>query len=84
MAGRGQFGEVASVSNCTDYQSRRLNIRVAGAKGKGGKFAHTLNGTVRVCTPTALAAVAAQAAVAAAAAAGCCCWCCRCRCQSCC
>ena len=27
MPGRGEFGEVTSTSNCTDYQARRLNIR---------------------------------------------------------
>ena len=27
MPGRGEFGEVTSTCNCTDYQARRLNIR---------------------------------------------------------
>ena len=27
MPGMGRFGEISSASNCTDYQSRRLNIR---------------------------------------------------------
>ena len=27
MPGRGGYGEVTSASNCTDYQSRRLNIK---------------------------------------------------------
>jgi seryl-tRNA synthetase len=27
MPSRGDYGEVTSASNCTDYQSRRLNIR---------------------------------------------------------
>ncbi|CAG8536057.1 12685_t:CDS:2, partial [Acaulospora morrowiae] len=27
MPGRGRWGEISSASNCTDYQSRRLNIR---------------------------------------------------------
>lgn len=42
--GKGGWGEVTSTSNCTDYQARRLNIRV---KGKDGtvRLAHTLNGT---------------------------------------
>ena len=42
--GKGGYGEVTSTSNCTDYQSRRLNVRV---KGKDGTlaYAHTLNGT---------------------------------------
>eukprot|EP01130_Rhizamoeba_saxonica_P010515 TRINITY_DN4309_c0_g1_i1.p1 TRINITY_DN4309_c0_g1~~TRINITY_DN4309_c0_g1_i1.p1 ORF type:complete len:457 (+),score=90.69 TRINITY_DN4309_c0_g1_i1:110-1480(+) len=37
------FGEVTSCSNCTDYQARRLNIRL---KEKGPhSYLHTLNGT---------------------------------------
>eukprot|EP01051_Picozoa_sp_SAG22_P011793 SAG22_NODE_1166_length_5291_cov_4.322227_3_plen_369_part_00 len=45
MPGKGEFGEVASISTCTDYQSRRLNIRVAKTKTSASTFAHTLNGT---------------------------------------
>lgn len=46
MPGRGTFGEVSSASNCTDYQSRRLNTRYSHKAGGGGsKHAHTLNGT---------------------------------------
>ncbi len=48
MPGRGdggEFGEVTSASNCTDYQARRLNIRYKRAGEKGTHFVHTLNGT---------------------------------------
>jgi seryl-tRNA synthetase len=48
MPGRGtagEWGEVTSTSNCTDYQSRRLGIRFKKAGEKGTTFAHTLNGT---------------------------------------
>lgn len=48
MPGRGEageYGEVTSTSNCTDYQSRRLNIRYKKKGEKGTHFAHTLNGT---------------------------------------
>jgi seryl-tRNA synthetase len=48
MPGRGdggQWGEVTSTSNCTDYQSRRLNVRYKNPGEKGTKFVHTLNGT---------------------------------------
>jgi seryl-tRNA synthetase len=50
MPGRddgGGYGEVTSTSNCTDYQSRRLNIRYrpADKEVKGTRFVHTLNGT---------------------------------------
>jgi len=46
MPGRnnGEWGEVTSTSNCTDYQSRRLNIRYKDDDGKN-KFVHLLNGT---------------------------------------
>ncbi len=48
MPGRGdggEYGEVTSTSNCTDYQSRRLDIRYRTAGEKGTRFVHTLNGT---------------------------------------
>lgn len=48
MPGRGEsgeYGEVTSTSDCTDYQSRRLNIRYKPAGQKGTRFVHTLNGT---------------------------------------
>lgn len=40
----GEFRELTSCSNCTDFQARNLNIRM---KGKDGKIEilHTLNGT---------------------------------------
>jgi seryl-tRNA synthetase len=48
MPGRGdngEFGEVTSASNCTDYQSRRLDIRYKNKGEKGTALVHTLNGT---------------------------------------
>ncbi len=48
MPGRGdggEFGEVTSTSNCTDYQARRLGIRYRKKGEKGTHFVHTLNGT---------------------------------------
>lgn len=51
MPGRGdggEWGEITSTSNCTDFQSRRLNIRYTrtGADGKKERgYAHLLNGT---------------------------------------
>lgn len=42
--GAGDWGEVTSTSNCTDYQARRLNIKVRRKDG-GLEFVHTLNGT---------------------------------------
>ncbi|XP_041979417.1 serine--tRNA ligase, mitochondrial [Aricia agestis] len=43
MPGRKNFGEISSCSNCTDYQSRRLNIKYIDGNTKS--FVHTLNGT---------------------------------------
>jgi seryl-tRNA synthetase len=40
----GDWGEVTSTSNCTDYQARRLNIKYRDEEGKN-KFVHMLNGT---------------------------------------
>ena len=46
MPGRngGEWGEVTSTSNCTDYQARRLNVKYKDEDGKN-KFVHMLNGT---------------------------------------
>jgi seryl-tRNA synthetase len=52
MPGRGnggEYGEVTSTSNCTDFQARRLNIRYKSAGQKGTHVAHTLNGTAISC-----------------------------------
>ncbi|QEL13892.1 serine--tRNA ligase [Limnoglobus roseus] len=51
----GEYGEVTSTSNCTDYQSRRLNIRYRPSGQKGTKFVHTLNGTAVACTRAMIA-----------------------------
>ena len=48
MPGRGdagEWGEVTSTSNCTDYQARRLALRFRRPGEKGTQFVHTLNGT---------------------------------------
>jgi seryl-tRNA synthetase len=42
---RGDWGEVTSTSNCTDYQARRLRIRFRREGGKKPELVHTLNGT---------------------------------------
>jgi len=58
MPGRGEggeYGEVTSTSNCTDYQARRLAIRYRTGE-KGTAFVHTLNGTA-VAISRALVAV---------------------------
>ncbi len=58
MPGRGdngEYGEVTSTSNCTDYQARNLNIRYKDDDGKA-KYVHMLNGTA-VAVSRALVAV---------------------------
>lgn len=52
---KGEYGEVTSTSNCTDYQARRLNIRYKVPGQKGTRFAHTLNGTAVAVTRAILA-----------------------------
>ncbi|XP_067170491.1 serine--tRNA ligase, mitochondrial [Apteryx mantelli] len=44
MPGRGKYGEISSASNCTDFQSRRLNIMYSDGTGQL-RHAHTVNGT---------------------------------------
>src|SRR5580704_8512303 len=58
MPGRGEageYGEVTSASNCTDYQARRLGIRCKGGDRKGTHFVHTLNGTAVAATRAIIA-----------------------------
>jgi seryl-tRNA synthetase len=58
MPGRGasgEYGEVTSTSNCTDYQARRLNIRYKVPGQKGARFVHTLNGTAVAASRAILA-----------------------------
>jgi seryl-tRNA synthetase len=41
----GDWGEVTSASNCTDFQARRLKIRFRRKGTRKNEFVHTLNGT---------------------------------------
>jgi len=54
--GYGNWGEITSTSNCTDYQSRRLNIRYRPKDGGRSQFVHMLNGTA-VAVSRALIAI---------------------------
>jgi seryl-tRNA synthetase len=45
MPGQNCYRETHSTSNCTDYQSRRLNIKFRSSSGDKSQFVHTLNGT---------------------------------------
>ena len=58
MPGRGEageWGEITSASNCTDFQARRLNIRCKSPEWKGTKYVHTLNGTAIAVTRAIIA-----------------------------
>lgn len=50
---QGKYREVSSASNCTEFQSRRLDIRIRGAEGTSP--AATLNGTLCAMTRTIIA-----------------------------
>jgi seryl-tRNA synthetase len=52
----GEFREIGSNSNCTDYQARRLNIRYRMKEGQApAGFVHTLNNTALATSRTMLA-----------------------------
>ena len=58
MPGRGdggEWGEITSTSNCTDYQARRLGIRFRRRPGQKPELVHTLNGTAIAMSRTLIA-----------------------------
>ena len=58
MPGRGEsgdWGEITSTSNCTDYQSRRLGIKYKSEDGN--KFLHMLNGTAMALSRAMIAVI---------------------------
>lgn len=57
MPGRSGWGELTSSSNCTDYQSRRLGIRLKSDDGL--IYPHTLNGTA-MAVPRVIVAIIEQ------------------------
>ncbi|KAM9318860.1 serine--tRNA ligase, mitochondrial isoform 2-T2 [Pholidichthys leucotaenia] len=54
MPGRNSYGEISSGSNCTDYQSRRLNIIYERQDGTL-QYAHTVNATACAIPRTIIA-----------------------------
>jgi seryl-tRNA synthetase len=44
LPGQNQYREIASISNCWDFQARRMNARFKDSEGKV-RFLHTLNGS---------------------------------------
>ena len=52
----GQYREIGSNSNCTDYQARRLNVKYREKEGQAPVgFVHTLNNTALATSRTMLA-----------------------------
>jgi seryl-tRNA synthetase len=45
LAGQGRYREISSVSNCGDFQARRMKARYRPNEGKGTIHVHTLNGS---------------------------------------
>jgi seryl-tRNA synthetase len=45
LPGQGCYREISSVSNCGDFQARRMNARHRAGGEKGTAFVHTLNGS---------------------------------------
>ncbi len=52
MPAQGLYREMVSASNCTDWQSFRLNIRLVRRKNMEKEFVHTLNSTAIASTRT--------------------------------
>jgi seryl-tRNA synthetase len=55
LPGQGKYRELGSYSNCTDWQSLRLDIKYEGAGERS--YVHTLNGTATATTRTLVAIV---------------------------
>jgi seryl-tRNA synthetase len=45
LPGAGAWREISSVSNCGDFQARRMDARFKARGEKGTQFVHTLNGS---------------------------------------
>ena len=45
LPGQGAYREISSVSNCGDFQARRMNARYKPEGSKKTEFVHTLNGS---------------------------------------
>jgi len=45
LPGQGQYREISSVSDCGDFQARRMDARWKVRGEKGTRFVHTLNGS---------------------------------------
>ena len=57
LPGQNAYREIASISNCGDYQARRMNTRYRPDGEKGTEFVHTLNGSALAIGRTLVAIV---------------------------
>jgi seryl-tRNA synthetase len=45
LPSQGTYREISSISNCGDFQARRMDARSRKSGEKGGRYVHTLNGS---------------------------------------
>ena len=45
LPSEGRYREISSISNCGDFQARRMDARSKAAGEKGTRYVHTLNGS---------------------------------------
>ena len=57
MSGQNTYREIGSISNCLDYQARRLKIRFRDKTNEETQFVHTLNGTLVAIERTMVAII---------------------------
>ena len=57
MPDQNAYREICSVSNCLDYQARRLKIRFRDKTNEETQYAHTLNGTLVAIERTIVAII---------------------------
>ena len=57
MPGQNSYREICSISNCLDYQSRRLKIRYRDKTNEETQYVHTLNGTLVAVERTIVAII---------------------------
>ena len=57
MPGQNSYREICSISNCLDYQSRRLKIRYRDKTNEETEYIHTLNGTLVAVERTIVAII---------------------------
>lgn len=55
LPSQNTYREISSISNCGDFQARRMKTRVKNPAGKGTIFPHTLNGSALAVGRTLLA-----------------------------